>query len=884
LIGSNKNAGTSTSAPLATLQAAANLVKAGDTVEVMNGTYTGPAGGDVVDITASGTSSAPITFEAAPGQTPVIDSSGAWNAIKVEASYIIINGFTVVGDAASYTLTQALAGYSGGNAALDGNGIAITPPTSSGVVSHITIENNTVYNEPGGGIYTGQADYVDILNNVVHDNAHWSGYGNSGISISTSMNSDTNPGVHDIVSGNISYNNQELVPVFGVGRITDGEGIILDTNPGFVGTIMVQGNTTHGNSGPGIESFKTNNAIINGNTAYNDLTNPSLASEGEIFINQSTNNTVTNNITVAPVLSGAVVLSAATEHVTLPASTNVATFTDPNLGDLASGFTALINWGDGTVATAATVSGSAGSFTVTAGHTYADEGSDPLSVTIIRTSDGASIAPTGTVVVGENDVLSGTGESFSVTASQSYSGAVASFKDTDLVTPASDLVATINWGDGTAATAGTVSGSAGLFTVSGTHTYTTAGTDTVTVTLSDDTPGTATAPATGTATVGAPTNLSPVNVGTGPDQLILLVSEDAYANSDGISDAAGDAEFTVSVDGKQIGGTLTAQASHASGAVQDFLINGSFGPGQHTVTVDFLNDAYGGSPTTDRNLYVAGASYDGVAAAGSLALYGDGPQSLVGGSAGSVPATVTVGSGPDTLDLKVSEDAWNGNAQFTVSVDGQQIGGTLTALTSHAAGATQDFLVEGIFGPGSHTATINFINDAYGGTPSTDRNLYVTGATIDGQAISGSTLNLYSNGAESFSFLGAGTSGTPPPSVVVGSGPDTLDLKVSEDAWNGNAQFTVSVDGQQIGGTLTALASHAAGATQDFLVESIFGPGSHTATVDFINDAYGGTSSTDRNLYVTGATINGQAISGSTVTLYSNGPQSFGFQEPTNPA
>ena len=130
-IGSDNNAGTSATAPLATLQAAANLVKPGDTVEVMNGTYTAaPGGGDVLDITTSGTASAPITFEAAPGQTPVINSSGGWNAINIEASYIVINGFTVVGDAANYTLAQALAGYSSGNASLDGNGIAINPSGS----------------------------------------------------------------------------------------------------------------------------------------------------------------------------------------------------------------------------------------------------------------------------------------------------------------------------------------------------------------------------------------------------------------------------------------------------------------------------------------------------------------------------------------------------------------------------------------------------------------------------------------------------------------------------------------------------------------------------------------------------------------------------------
>src|SRR3954465_14339434 len=118
-IGNDNNAGTSAAAPLATLQDAAKLVKAGDTVEVMNGTYTGWPGGNVLNITTSGTASAPITFEAAPGQTPVIDSSGAWNGISIQASYIVINGFTVVGDAAKYTLSQALAGYGTGNPNFD---------------------------------------------------------------------------------------------------------------------------------------------------------------------------------------------------------------------------------------------------------------------------------------------------------------------------------------------------------------------------------------------------------------------------------------------------------------------------------------------------------------------------------------------------------------------------------------------------------------------------------------------------------------------------------------------------------------------------------------------------------------------------------------------
>src|ERR1700722_1443943 len=115
-IGSNKNVGTSASAPLASLQAAANLVKPGDTVQVMNGTYTAPANGDSLDITTSGTPAPRIPFRAPPGQTPVIDSSGGWQAINIKASYIVVKGFTVVGDAANHTLQSALAGYSTGSA------------------------------------------------------------------------------------------------------------------------------------------------------------------------------------------------------------------------------------------------------------------------------------------------------------------------------------------------------------------------------------------------------------------------------------------------------------------------------------------------------------------------------------------------------------------------------------------------------------------------------------------------------------------------------------------------------------------------------------------------------------------------------------------------
>jgi hypothetical protein len=200
-------------------------------------------------------------------------------------------------------------------------------------------------------------------------------------------------------------------------------------------------------------------------------------------------------------LSGKVQLSKATEDTALPGSTKVATFTDTNTADTAAGFTASITWGDGTTS-AGTISGSNGSFSVTGGHTYADEGSFPLSVAITRSADKTAITSAGTIAVAEADVLTPHAATITGTAGQALNNVtVATFSNSDTASPASDFTASIAWGDGTTS-AGTVSGSGGTFTVSGSHTYAAAGTDAVAVTLTDDAPGTAKATANSTAQIG----------------------------------------------------------------------------------------------------------------------------------------------------------------------------------------------------------------------------------------------------------------------------------------------------------------------------------------------------------------------------------------------
>ena len=298
---------------------------------------------------------------------------------------------------------------------------------------------------------------------------------------------------------------------------------------------------------------------------------------------------------------------------------------------------------------------------------------------------------------------------------------------------------------------------------------------------------------------GTPPPPLPVVTGSGSDTLVLAISEDAYANGDGTSDANGDAAFTVSVDGKQLAGTFYATASHSAGASQNFTFEGNWAPGAHTVAVDFLNDAYAGTPSTDRNLYVNDVTYDGTDTKQSAALMSAGSQTFRVTDDTPIPPVVT-GGGSDSLLIKVSEDYYLANAQFTVSVDGKELGGTFTATALQSAADygtaspqyaadSQTFAFAGDFGSGQHTVSVDFLNDAYAGTPATDRNLYVNDIVYNGTDTEQSAA-LMSQGAKTFSVSG----GTAP--------------SVSETGDHGSLQKNLSQTGTYtVGGDTFVLGS-----------------------------------------------------------------------------
>ena len=339
--------------------------------------------------------------------------------------------------------------------------------------------------------------------------------------------------------------------------------------------------------------------------------------------------------------------------------------------------------------------------------------------------------------------------------------------------------------------------------------------------------------------------LTPITVGSGPETLALTMAERG--------EPAG-AQFTISVDGMQIGGVQTTVADLTSGESQTFDVEGNFAPGPNTVAIDYLN-------ANNSVLVVQNATIDGTAVPSSamgLSNVGSAGFSFIGPAAN---APVTIGEGVDTLALDVSERGQSAGAQFTVDVDGTQVGGVQTTAADITAGLTQTIDVLGNFTTGSNSVTINYLN-------ANNSLLFVDSASINGAAVPGSALTLSNIGSGGFTFLAPAPA--PPGTTVIGSGPDTLALTLSQRGQPTGALFTVSVDGTQIAGTQSVTANTLTGQTQVVDVLGNFGSGPHTASINYLN-------ASNSVLSVTGATIDGSAIPDGSVVVANIGTVDFTF-------
>jgi large repetitive protein len=193
-----------------------------------------------------------------------------------------------------------------------------------------------------------------------------------------------------------------------------------------------------------------------------------------------------------------------TEGIATPATPLIGTFTDSDPSATVADYTAgtgsvVVNWGDGSALQTMTAANLTANnsvdntvFSIDASHTYPDEGFYPVTIAVTDT-DGATTTISSSAIIADAP-LSPFNPQPGITQVQptifpvpqfgtpAFSGPVAYFSDAaGAAGSAADFTATIDWGDGTALSAGTISAGpagspVGTYTVSGSHTYAEQGT------------------------------------------------------------------------------------------------------------------------------------------------------------------------------------------------------------------------------------------------------------------------------------------------------------------------------------------------------------------------------------------------------------------------
>ncbi len=344
--GSDSNDGKTPQTALRTLQKADGLVQPGDVVLVAPGLYASAdaaiaaerADGALLTIRSSGKPGAWITWQALPpnaaGQAVELRPTG-WAGIQITGSYQVIDGFTVTGANDSIVLHKALedAKKPRPDATFNTNGILVEGRRNKPDAKphHITIRNNVVSQMPGGGITALEADHITIEDNLVFDNAWFMRYAGSGITLLNNWTFDDAPGYHVVIQRNKVWNNKTLVPWERTGKLSDGNGILLDvtetdsgagaTNPNADALVqpasaasassseatfstrrppwkaraLIANNLSAFNGGSGIHTFRTAHLDIVHNTTY---WNGGIVGYEELFANRSDDVVIVNNIIV----------------------------------------------------------------------------------------------------------------------------------------------------------------------------------------------------------------------------------------------------------------------------------------------------------------------------------------------------------------------------------------------------------------------------------------------------------------------------------------------------------------------------------------------------------------------------------------------------------
>ena len=318
-------------------------------------------------------------------------------------------------------------------------------------------------------------------------------------------------------------------------------------------------------------------------------------------------------------------------------------FSDANPLATAADYSAVIAWGDGTFSTVTSTSSAggqivadgSGGFDVLGTHLYTQQLSGGTFSVQVADEGGST---TGASQTGFNvaapPLLATGGLNLSFAQGQAIGSqtVVATFTDPGGDEPVGDYSASINWGDGTAASAGAISLAGGVFTVAGGHTYATmASPYTVVVTI--DRNGVSEGTATDTASITGPHTMAWVAAGNGN-----WTDGDWENLPPSYPDATIDVEVSASV-------VVTATSNQAANSLT--LSNGAtvvIAPGASLTVTNGVTLSSGAAVDVESGgtLFLAGLVQGSGAAGVTLA---GGTLEATGAFSTTVPITIAAGGG-----------------------------------------------------------------------------------------------------------------------------------------------------------------------------------------------------------------------------------------------
>ena len=151
-------------------------------------------------------------------------------------------------------------------------------------VHHIDIIGNKIHHTPGGGLRVAECDYINILQNEIHDCSRKSYSGTHALVVTKATSQDTSEAYKINISRNrVHHNYNEIyswapTKTFITARIDEGKGISLQRNSGLLGwthgRFLISNNLCYWNGFSGIHSNEGESMDFVNNTCYmNSYTN-----------------------------------------------------------------------------------------------------------------------------------------------------------------------------------------------------------------------------------------------------------------------------------------------------------------------------------------------------------------------------------------------------------------------------------------------------------------------------------------------------------------------------------------------------------------------------------------------------------------------------------